>query len=373
MTKAVVQGATLLGKISGDAHVNEPRTLWSDNLPAALREQAMRGIAAGDDGGWAPIFHGNHVAKAGEEEEHRLEMLDPDHRYEIMRHEGVAGECVFPTIGLYVWMLRDPAGGEASCRVYNEFMADGLARSPRFKCAGLVPTWSVAGAIAELGYIVDAGLSAFMLPTVASPGPGWNHPQWEPLWSAIEEAGLPVVMHQGTGHDMIYHRGPGASVANLLATQSEGPRTASLLATSGVLAGHPELQVVFVEYNAGWLAWMMQTIDFYTASFRRYGTTPAGKPWITPELPEPPSHYVQRQIHATFQDDPVALRNIALTGAGAVIWGNDYPHEEGTYPNSREIVARLAAELDADTAAKVFRDNAAQLFGFDTELLNTPV
>jgi predicted TIM-barrel fold metal-dependent hydrolase len=373
MTTPLPEAMPVLGTISGDTHVNEPRSLWSDNLPKALRDQAMRGIEAGDDGGWNLIFDGSHVAKSGEDEAHRLRMLDPNHRFEIMREEGIVGECVFPTIGLYVWMLDDPAGGEASCRIYNEFVADGLARSPRFKCAGLVPTWSVEGALAELDFISDAGLGAFMLPTVSRPGPGWNHRQWQPLWSAIEEAGLPVVMHQGTGHSMFFHRGPGAGVANLVATQSEGARTASLLATSGVLADHPDLHVVFVEYNAAWLAWIMQTMDFYTTAFGRYGTTASGKPWINPQLPEPPSHYVRNQIHATFQDDPVAIHNLPLTGTESVIWGNDYPHEEGTYPHSRDVVARLSAGLDADTTAKVFRDNAARVFGFDDAVLQTPV
>ncbi len=373
-TTMTTERAIAVGKISADAHVNEPRTLWAENLPVRMREHAMRGIAAGDDGGWSLILEGGHVAKAGEDEAHRLKMLDPEHRLEIMRHEGIVGECVFPTIGLYVWMLDDQAGCEASCRIYNEFMSDGLGRSERFKCAGLVPTWTVEGAVAEIEFVAGAHLGAFMLPTVSRPGPSWNHPQWEPVWSAIEEVGLPVVMHQGTGHSMNFYRGPGAAVASLLATQSEGPRTASLLATSGVLANHPDLHVVFVEYNAAWLAWVMQTIDFYTTSFDRYGnTTPSGKPWINPTLPEPPSHYMRRQVHATFQDDPIALHNIAYTGTDAVLWGNDYPHEEGTYPHSRDIVERLASEIDADTARRVFRDNAARVFRFDEETISQSI
>ena len=147
-------------------------------------------------------------------------------------------ECIYPTIGLYVWMLDDPDGGVASCRVYNEWMADGLARSPRFKCAGLVPTWRIADAVDEVARIAGAGLGAVMLPTVVTPD--WNHREWGPLWSTIEETGLPIVMHQGTGHSMFFYRGPGAGVSNLLATQSMAPRTAALLATSGVLAAHPD-------------------------------------------------------------------------------------------------------------------------------------
>ena len=154
-----------------------------------------------------------------------------------MRDEGIAGECIFPTIGLYVWMLTDPDGGEASCRIYNEWIADRLGGRPRFKCAGLVPTWRLETAIAEVARIADAGLGSIMLPAVADPE--WNHRRWDPLWSAIEETGLPVVMHQGTGHSMFFYRGPGAGVSNLLATQSIAPRAAALLSTSGVLARAP--------------------------------------------------------------------------------------------------------------------------------------
>ena len=265
-----------LGLVSGDAHVNEPRDLWSANLPPSLRSQAMRGIAAGDDGNWSLLFDTTVIDQNVGSEADRMRVADPAFRMSIMRQEGLVAEAVFPTVGLYVWMLTDPVGGAASCRVYNEWMAGGLARSPRFACAGLVPTWRLEDALAEVAWIAANGLRAVMLPAVAVPE--WNHSRWEPLWKAITETGLPVVIHQGTGHSMFFYRGPGAGVANLLATQSMGPRTAALLATSGVLAAHPDLHVVFVEYNAGWIAWTMQTIDFYTESFRRYGSTPSGKP-----------------------------------------------------------------------------------------------
>ena len=350
------------GKISGDAHVAEPRHLWRDNLPKALRDGAMIGIEAGLDGGWELMLAENDLAKAQPEHE-RLLTNDPGHRRNIMRQEGIVGECIFPTTGLYVWMLQTPAVGEVSCQIYNEWLADGLARSPEFKCAGLVPTWSIEGAIAEVARIAYSDLSSIMLPAVAMPD--WNHPSWEPLWSAIEGTGLPVVMHQGTGHSMIYYRGPGAGVSNLMATQSIAPRTAALLANAGVLERHPALHFVFVEFNVGWLAWTMNTMDFYTDAFRKYGVTGHGKSWINPELPLKPSDYIRRQIHATFQDDPVAIHNVALTGSEGLIWGNDYPHEEGTFPHSPEVVARLAMSLDQTARVDIFRDNAVRLFGFD--------
>ena len=361
-----------LGLISGDSHVNEPRNLWSEGLPASLRAQALQGIQPGSDGNWELVLEGQPLGGSAEAEPERLKLADPQHRFEVIRREGIVGECIFPTIGLYVWQLADPDVGAASCRVYNEWMADGLARSARFRCAGLVPTWRVQDALAEVEWIAGSGLAALMLPAVASPD--WNHRSWEPLWSAMAQTGLPVVMHQGTGHSMYFYRGPGAGVSNLVATQSMAPRTATLLASSGVLAGHPDLHVVFVEFNCAWMAWVMDTADFYTKSFARYGTTAEGKKWINPDLPELPSFYMRRQVHSTFQDDPVAIDNVGRTGASGLIWGSDYPHMEGTYPHSRETVARLAKGLESqDDVERVFRTNAAELFHFSDEVLTTPV
>ncbi len=360
-----------IGIVSGDSHVNEPRNLWREHLPARFRDLALRGIEAGDDGNWDVVLGDRQIDKTAKGEAERMLATDPQHRYEIMRQEGIVAECVFPTVGLYVWMLTDPAVGAASCRVYNEWIADGLARSPRFKCAGLVPAWNIEDAVAEVERVADAGLGAIMLPAVATPD--WNHRTWTPLWSAICETRLPVVVHQGTGHSMFFYRGPGAGVANLLATQSMAPRMAGLLATSGVLASNPDLHFVFVEYNVGWLAWAMQTLDYYNQAFSEAGYTPEGKKWVNVELPEPPSFYMRRQVHATFQDDPIGIHNVANTGAEALIWGSDYPHHEGTYPHSLETVERLSAGLDDATTDRIFRQNAVDLFHFDTDVLATPL
>jgi predicted TIM-barrel fold metal-dependent hydrolase len=355
-----------LGLVSGDAHINEPRNLWRDNLPASLRSQALRGIKPGDDGNWDIVLEGEDLDPQAQAESYRRTMADPAHRYKIMREEGILGECIYPTTALYAWNLEDGEVGAATCRVYNEWVADALGGLPRFKCAGLVPTWSIDDALAEVARIVDAGLGSIMIPALATPD--WNHRQWEPLWSAIAESGLPAVIHQGTGHSMLFYRGPGAGVSNLLATQSMAPRAAALLATSGVLARHPELHVVFVEYNVGWLAWTMQTIDFYTEAFSGYG-----EKWVNRELAEAPSFYLRRQVHATFQDDPIAINNLSFTGPSPLIWGSDYPHGEGTYPHSREVVTRLAKGLDDDAVERVFRTNAAELFQFGDDVLTTPV
>ena len=75
-----------------------------------------------------------------------------------------------------------------------------------------------------------------------------------------------------------------------------------------MLADFPELHFVFVETNAGWLSWVMNTVDYYYEAFQEY------EGWVRPLLPEKPSFYMARQIHSTFQVDPVAIANLGSTG-----------------------------------------------------------
>ena len=278
----------------------------------------------------------------------------------------MVGECIYPTAGLYLWNMTDPQAGATCARIYNDWICDLLeSRSQRFRCAALIPTWTLADALAEVERAARLGLAAVMLPLVGTPP--YNHRHWEPVWSLVEETGLPVVMHQGSGHDMLFYRGRGATVSNLLATQSMAPRTAALLTTSGVLAEHAGLHFVFVETNAGWLSWAMNTLDHYNEAFQQN----AG--WVRPVLAEPPSYYMKRQLHGTFQDDDVAVSMIHKTGAAPLLWGSDYPHTEGTYPHSREVVERLCAGLDPAQATAIAQGTAARLFRFDPSVLQEPV
>src|SRR5215218_2026209 len=116
MTKEDTVSIATLGLISGDSHVNEPRDLWRENLPASLRDRALRGIKPGSDGNWELVMEGEPLGASAEAEPVRMQITDPEHRYEVMRQEGVVGECIYPSIALYVWMLGDAEVGAASCR-----------------------------------------------------------------------------------------------------------------------------------------------------------------------------------------------------------------------------------------------------------------
>lgn len=351
--------------ISADAHVDEPHDLWFERLRPQWRDRAPRRIEADDAGGWSLVVNGEPIGwnglsfeDAADNEAARSAAVAPDARLAMMRADGLDAEIVYPTIGLYAYAITDPEIGEAACRVYNDWILERLGGESRLKVAAMVPTWSVEMARAEVARVaVHPSVGGLLLPLVGTPE--WNLPDWETLWATIAETGLPAVMHQGTGHDMIFYRGWGSATTNLLATQSMAPRATALLSCSGILERHPALHVVLVEVNAGWLAWAMHTLDEYYLAHRE---------WSKPTLAALPSHYVRYQVHATFQSDPVAVHNVEFTGHECLMWGNDYPHPESTYPNSRQVLAELFAGVPLDVTRAVIGGNAARVFGFTAGL-----
>jgi predicted TIM-barrel fold metal-dependent hydrolase len=373
-----------LPKISADAHVNEPHDLWYKRLPEGLREAAPQRIQSQEDGGWRLVVNGEVDESGGraqpgqadqqnekvrlalraaefEENAQRESEASIDFRLGMMHTDGLHAEILYPTIGLYVYGIERPDVGNASCRVYNDWIHEHLGDDcPRVRYAALIPTWDTEAAIEEIHRVAGwRGVGALMLPLVGTPS--WNLPHWEPVWDAIEETGMPVVMHQGTGHSMIFYRGWGSPTANLLATQSMAPRTAALLSCGGVLERHPDLHFVLVEVNAGWMAWTMTTLDEYFIAHRAAERKP--------HLPELPSHYLRRKVHATFQRDPVAIASRGITGVDCLMWGNDFPHPEGTFPDSAKVLADILRDVPSDEAARIAGGNAVEVFGFDRDVL----
>ena len=178
-----------LAKISSDAHVDEPHDLWFERLPEHLRDRAPRRIQADDAGGWSLVVDGSPIGwseltpeEADEQERQRIAAAAPEVRLDMMRTDGINGEIVYPTIGLYVWNIADAEVGEASCRIYNDWILERLGGEPRVKLAAMVPTWDLDVALAEVQRLAGIdSVGGILLPLVGTPE--WNLPDWEPLWA----------------------------------------------------------------------------------------------------------------------------------------------------------------------------------------------
>ena len=69
---------------------------------------------------------------------------------------------------------------------------------------------------------------------------------------------------------------------------------------------------------------------------------------------------------ATFGDDPMGIDTMKYYGGSErIMWGNDYPHHEGTWPHSEPVVERTMGHLTETERRNILGLNAAKLYGFD--------
>jgi predicted TIM-barrel fold metal-dependent hydrolase len=358
--------------VSADCHVDEPLDALVALVPERLRDKAPRVVEV--DGVPQVVFPTLEAPAQGKvreelpddpdefsaEEIKRLKRRrmaaetsprthDLEARLEDGALDGVVVQVVHPgRLGINFGLLQRDIGA-AMCHAYNEWVIDCLAH-PQMVTPVMLPMWDVDEAIEEMRYGLSRGVTVANIP-VAPPDKPYNSTQFDRLWVAAEEAGVNFVMHQGTGHTIVHYRGRGSGPVNLARTNTMVARTLGLLATSGVMERHPDLHFVGVECEGGWVAWLLQILDAGYNSLYQY-----------PRLGEQPSFYLRRQAHVTFQDDPVAVHNIALTGPEMLLWGNDYPHVEGTFPESREAIRRMFADTPLDWTRKILGETAAKVF-----------
>ena len=147
---------------------------------------------------------------------------------------------------------------------------------------------------------------------------------------------------------------------------------------------YPDLHFALIEFNAHWLGSLVGSMD--KCWITGIGQDPdwwlgvwdeslpateqsnmaqlfkLNEKWPYPLMP---SEYVRRQFHVSFQDDPVAVACRHITGLSTIVWGNDYPHAEGTFRGSRELMGKLFADVPADERAAMVGGTLGGLLGFD--------
>src|SRR5262245_22662718 len=110
--------------ISADSHVQEPPRFFVDRLPAALHAALPQEMLPEAD---SAAEFGKRIG-AHDRSTARMEQIsagrtnDPEGRFAVMREDGVAGECIFPTRSLYVWNMTDADAGRACCETYNDWI-----------------------------------------------------------------------------------------------------------------------------------------------------------------------------------------------------------------------------------------------------------
>jgi hypothetical protein len=85
------------------------------------------------------------------------------------------------------------------------------------------------------------------------------------------------------------------------------------------------------------------------------------------DLPNPPSTYVEGRVFGCIFDDVHGLRCREQVGMDHILFECDFPHPNGSFPNSRRRAWELASTtgLNADEVYKLLRGNAIHVYGLD--------
>ncbi len=308
--------------------------------------------------------HNRHFASRMDEEDvmRSKSALTVEMRLADQGRDGVDAEIVYPNRGLLCFATPDPVFAAAMCRAYNRWAHDYFAgQDHRIVAPALIAAGDLDEALAEIAWAADHGHRAILLGNKPVWGPtitddlAYNDPRFDPMWAALQDAGIAVCLHVSTGRDPRAAGGNGGALINYvchsMATTLE-PIVQML--TSGVFERYPRLKVGTVESGVGWIPWMLETLDY---AYRAHHF------WIRPVIPEPPSHYYRRNCFSTFQEDHEGLARVEELGlVDNYLWANDYPHHEGSWPHSAESVERSMGHLSDTSRAKILGLNAARLF-----------
>jgi predicted TIM-barrel fold metal-dependent hydrolase len=365
--------------ISADDHVQEPADLWTTRLPKALRERAphLAKLPDGSDAwevpGYPPRPFGIQVVAAagGDIKQSRIAWADcpkgtyePGARLTAMDQDGIHATVLFPNVSLLFFMRQiDPAPDLYAplCRAYNDWLSEFCSTDTRrLGGVGLIPLWDVAEAVAEMQRVAKLpGMKGVLLP-ISPLKNDWNDLRYEPIWKSAAEIGLVVHFHAGKPRGM--------PLQGEMEKQNSGMQIfiqigrISLMETfgyvlwSGVFARHPDLKVVSVEGDIGWLPYFIERGAKLMKRHQR---------WTGQEVGQPPGYYVGRNFFATFEEDRLGVQLRHITGIDALMWASDYPHSATTWPKSREAIEETFAGVPADEVRRIVSDNAARIYRFN--------
>ena len=365
--------------ISSDSHIYEPVDLWTKRMTGKFRDRAPR-VDSRPEGdyyvldGVPPMPVGVAGAileqkiksgmveqglKANRHTDTRPQASDPRLRLGDQDLDNLRAEVIYPNSWeLRIYNAPDAEYAQACAEVYNDWLAEFCSVAPTrligsalLTCKGPIE-WSIA----EAKRVAKKGFRTVHVPVDVVDRPySSDREYYEPLWATLEDLGLVVATHIGatTGEFALAKIGKGAPVGLANAVSRIIPQTLGHFLSGAILQNHPKLRVVMVECGIGWIPSVLQFMDKYWKINRK---------WMEPILDEPPSFYFNRQMYATFEGSKQDLAAREFLNVERFLWGNDYPHVEGTFPSSLQEIAKDFDDVSPGDARKMLESNAAELY-----------
>jgi len=365
---------------SCDAHIAEPPDLFTKNLPDHLKSSAIHQEYDGnlrltmigeqvllkmhsDVHGHKTGYDNHDPAKASANKDwlnqtdvdtKRLGARDLALRVADMDRDGVDAELVFPSLGLMLPRIADREGQRVSCQIYNDWAWTYTAPvRDKLIPAAMIPV-DFDDALAECKRTAAMGYAAFCIPEGLN---NYNDPRWDPIFAFAAENDIPIVFHTGVGDINIRAlRGPGGAVFNYTRQMNDAVDIVTQLVAGGVLDRNPKAHILFAEHSAGWLMGLGERMDEVYLGHA---------PMVSPKLSRMPSQIVRDQVHSAVQNDTGSLMTRKGVGIDAFLFATDYPHSEGTFPFSKNVVDKMMADhpdVTQEEFIAVLGGTAARLF-----------
>ncbi|HUY28334.1 MAG TPA: amidohydrolase family protein [Candidatus Binataceae bacterium] len=356
--------------ISADSHITEPAGTYVDRIDSKYKDSAphmVRDDKLGDvfivKDFPRPVNIGLAAAAGRNPEDLRIggvkfeEMhrggWDPNARMADQERDGVAAEVIYPTVGMVLCNHRDFDYKKACFDAYNLWIAEYCATHPRrlIGC-GQTAMRSVQEGIADLRKMKELGLRGVMMP--GNPQvEDYDSPIYDPFYQAAIDLELPLSFHILTSsQDNFKTRGP--KLNSFLSIIRGCQDIMGTFILGGVFERNPKLKLICVEADAGWAPHYMYRMD-HAYDRHRYWL-PAGA------LSKMPSEYFRENIYLTFQDDWVAFQMKDMCNIRRLMWANDFPHSDSTWPWSQEILKKHTANLSEQEKNYILHDNVAELY-----------
>jgi predicted TIM-barrel fold metal-dependent hydrolase len=373
--------------LSSDSHVFEPPDLWQTRIDRAFRNRAPRieridggdhvvveadqilsGIGLISNAG-ARFQAPETISARGRLEDVHSGGWDPDQHLKDMARDGVAGEVLYPSQGLFYFKVADPALMSAIFRAYNDWLAEFCRTDPaRLKGVAMINLDDVREATDELERTARLGLCGAMIAEYPAEERRYDQPEYEKFWAAAASLEMPLSLHTATRRTGKI-RGAGTGTlrdASSRATKAFYPALSMCdMIFSGVFERHPRLMLAIVEFELSWAPNVITSMD-YTYRERHGEALYRFKSGMVP------SEFFRRNVVLSFQEDAIGIRLRDVIGVDNMMWGSDYPHSESTFPQSRQILGTFLAGVPDDEQAKIVGGNTARIYNFDVARLTSP-
>ncbi len=319
---------------------------------------------------------------------------DYKERLKMLAGDGIAAEVIFPDgitekntppfgagLGL---SPRDmvPELQWAGAMAHNRWLAQWCANDParHIGVASIPLLWDVAQAVEAVRWCVDNGLTAVMIPTMWLDQDPYHHVKYDPFWEICEDLGVIVHFHSGPApHPEYFGAGfpvedksaelPGAMGIYVSEVMWWLYRPLTFMIWGGVFERFPKLKVMIVEGGTMFMlpTWL-RLMDF---QFNE-GNISAKLGDFRSHLAMQPSGYFQRNVgigaSCVLRPDLDGRDDI---GTEKIMWGSDFPHPEGSWPNTGQYFKDNFGNFPEADGRRILGENAVEFYGLDRQRLQT--